>query len=121
MSDDPKKPDSPFKLNRSRIDLLLLGALLVTYILSAMLGGRGERRQFALAQPVHVAQPDGLGHQRLARPHYDPAGTMLELDHVERLAGGDAETLPLPDRVVDDALVLPQHSAVEMDDFALLQ
>lgn len=42
MSDDPKKPDSPFKLNRSRIVLLLLGALLLTYIISAMMGGLGN-------------------------------------------------------------------------------
>ncbi len=45
MSDDPKKPDSPFKLNRSRIVLLLLGALLLTYIVSAMLGGLGNYQQ----------------------------------------------------------------------------
>ncbi|MDF2983937.1 MAG: hypothetical protein K0Q69_3709 [Devosia sp.] len=42
MSEDPKKPDSPFRLNRSRILLLLLGALLLTYIISAMLGGLGN-------------------------------------------------------------------------------
>ena len=45
MSEDPKKPDSPFKLNRSRIVLLLLGALLLTYIVSAMLGGLGNYQQ----------------------------------------------------------------------------
>ncbi|OEO29605.1 hypothetical protein VW23_024810 [Devosia insulae DS-56] len=42
MSEDPKKPDSPFRLNRSRILLLLFGALLLTYIISAMLGGLGN-------------------------------------------------------------------------------
>ena len=45
MSEDPKKPDSPFRLNRSRILLLLLGALLLTYIISAMLGGLGNYQQ----------------------------------------------------------------------------
>lgn len=45
MSDDPKKPDSPFRLNRQRIILLLLGALLLTYIISAMLGGLGNYQQ----------------------------------------------------------------------------
>ncbi|MBN9364556.1 MULTISPECIES: hypothetical protein [unclassified Devosia] len=45
MSDDPKKPDSPFRLNRQRIVLLLLGALLLTYIISAMLGGLGNYQQ----------------------------------------------------------------------------
>jgi hypothetical protein len=45
MSDDPKKPDSPFRLTGSRIVLLLLGALLLTYIVSAMLGGLGNYQQ----------------------------------------------------------------------------
>jgi hypothetical protein len=45
MSEDPKKPDSPFRLNRQRIVLLLLGALLLTYIVSAMLGGLGNYQQ----------------------------------------------------------------------------
>lgn len=45
MSDDQKKPDSPFRLTGSRIVLLLLGALLLTYIVSAMLGGLGNYQQ----------------------------------------------------------------------------
>ncbi len=42
MSEDPKQPDSPFRLTRARIVLLLLGALLLTYIISASLGGLGN-------------------------------------------------------------------------------
>lgn len=45
MSDDPKKPDSPFRLTRSRILLLVLGALLAIYIISAMMGGLGNYQQ----------------------------------------------------------------------------
>jgi len=45
MSEDPKKPDSPFRLNSARIVLLLLGALLLTYVISAMLGGLGNYQQ----------------------------------------------------------------------------
>lgn len=45
MTDDPKKPQGPWQLNRSRILLLLLGALLLTYIISAMLGGLGNYQQ----------------------------------------------------------------------------
>ncbi|WP_439601088.1 hypothetical protein [Devosia sp.] len=54
MSDDPKKPDSPFRLNRQRIVLLLLGALLLTYVISAMLGGLGNYQQLkeSAAQPA---------------------------------------------------------------------
>ena len=45
MSDSPQPPQSPFKLNRSRIVLLLLGGLLVTIILSTLLGGLGNYQQ----------------------------------------------------------------------------
>jgi hypothetical protein len=56
MSEDPKKPDSPFRLNRSRILLLLLGALLLTYIISAMLGGLGNYQMLkeSATQPAIV-------------------------------------------------------------------
>lgn len=37
-TEPPKPPDSPFKLNRSRIVLLILGALLLTYIIAAFSG-----------------------------------------------------------------------------------
>lgn len=35
---DPTKP-SPFKLNGARITLLIFGALILVYVVSAMLGG----------------------------------------------------------------------------------
>ena len=64
--------------------------------------------------------PDHAGRQRLARAD-DHAGRLgLEADDIERLAGGEAEALPLADRVVDDALVAAEHAAVEMDDLAAL-
>ncbi len=40
--DDPNKPQSPWQLTRSRLVLLILGALLLVYILSALLGGPGN-------------------------------------------------------------------------------
>ena len=56
MSDDPKKPDSPFKLTRSRIVLLLLGALLLTYIISAMMGGLGNYQKLKESAPKPAAE-----------------------------------------------------------------
>lgn len=56
MSDDPKKPDSPFRLNRQRVVLLLLGALLLTYIVSAMLGGLGNYQQLKEAAQAPAAE-----------------------------------------------------------------
>lgn len=45
MSEEPKKPDSPFRLNRTRIMLLVLGAILLVYIVSAMMGGLDNYQQ----------------------------------------------------------------------------
>ncbi|WP_417308384.1 hypothetical protein [Devosia sp.] len=45
MSEDPKKPDSPFKLNSGRIVMLVLGVLLVLYTLSALFGGLNNYQQ----------------------------------------------------------------------------
>jgi hypothetical protein len=59
MPDDPKKPDSPFKLNRSRIVLLLLGALLLTYIISAMLGGLGNYQKLKESTTPPAAETTG--------------------------------------------------------------
>ncbi|MDB5540147.1 MAG: hypothetical protein JWQ89_1874 [Devosia sp.] len=57
MSEDPQKPESPFRLNRSRILLLVLGALLLVYIISAMLGGVGnfQRLKEAATSPTITA------------------------------------------------------------------
>ena len=42
MTNDPNKPMSPWKLNPSRIVLLILGALLLVYLISALMGGLGN-------------------------------------------------------------------------------
>ena len=42
------------------------------------------------------------------------------MDDVERLAGGDADATALADREPHDAVVTPEHAAVEMDDLARL-
>ena len=38
MTDDPNKPLSPWKLNSSRVVLLVLGALLLVYVIAAFSG-----------------------------------------------------------------------------------
>lgn len=57
MSEDPKKPDSPFKLNSGRIVMLVLGALLVLYTLSALFGGLENYQQLREAA-TDVQQKD---------------------------------------------------------------
>lgn len=42
---DPQKPNSPWRLNSGRVVLLILGALLLTYTVSALLGGLGNYQQ----------------------------------------------------------------------------
>lgn len=61
MSEDPKKPDSPFRLTGARIVLLLLGALLLTYIVSAMLGGLGNYQQLKEAAQSPATETTAAG------------------------------------------------------------
>ena len=42
----------------------------------------------------------------------------VEMDDIERLAGGDADAAALADRVVQDAVMAAEHAAVDMDDVA---
>ena len=60
MTDDPKKPQSPWALNSSRIVLLILGALLAVYIASTLLGGLGNYQQLrdAALDAKATAQPE---------------------------------------------------------------
>ena len=79
---------------------------------------RADRRERAVAEPVHVREPDAAGRQRLARADDHLRRVGVEPDDVERLADRDAEAAALADGVVDDALVAAEHAAVEMDDLA---
>ena len=45
MSEDPKIPQSPWKLNSSRVVLLILGVLILVYLVSGLLGGLGNYQQ----------------------------------------------------------------------------
>ena len=42
----------------------------------------------------------------------------VEMDDIERLAGGDADAAALADRVAQDAVMTAKHAAVDMDDLA---
>ena len=58
MSDD--KPISPWKLTPGRIVILILGALLIAYTVSALMGGLGNYqtlREAATTPPVPAEQP----------------------------------------------------------------
>src|SRR5262249_20104011 len=55
-------------------------------------GGR-DVGEIAVADPVDVAQTDGGGGERLARPDHDLAAGGVEADDEERLAGRHAEAL----------------------------
>ena len=56
MTDDPNQPQSPWKLNSGRIVLLILGALILTYFASALLGGLGNYQQLKKAAQDAKAQ-----------------------------------------------------------------
>src|SRR5262245_19538879 len=70
-----------------------------------VLASRRRLLQGLVAKPVHFAQPETPRPQRLARTDYHFARGGVELQHVERLARGDPDALPLADRVIDDAAV----------------
>ncbi len=56
MSDEPKKPPSPFSLNPGRIVLLILGVLLLLYFASALFGGLGNYQQLKEASQAAKAE-----------------------------------------------------------------
>ncbi len=45
MTDDPNKPQSPWKLNSGRVVLLVMGVLLLAIVASTLLGGLGNYQQ----------------------------------------------------------------------------
>src|SRR5262249_46279845 len=72
----------------------------------------------AVADPVDVAQHDAVHLQRLTRADHDAPARPLEPQDIERRPGCDAEAAALPDGEIGDAVVLPDHAAVEIDDLA---
>ena len=72
----------------------------------------------AVADPVDVTKPDAIHPQRLARPYHDAAAGRIELDDIERRAGGDAEPLALADREMNYALMPADGAAFEVNDVA---
>src|SRR6185312_13868933 len=68
--------------------------------------------------PVEIAQQDSPGVQRIARPDDHAPSLAFEPNHIERLAGCNAEAFALPDREIDDTAVMAEHIAAQIDDFA---
>jgi hypothetical protein len=56
-TEPPKPPESPFKLNRSRIILLVLGALLLTYVIAAFSGSLSNYQLVKEGAQDQKAQP----------------------------------------------------------------
>src|SRR5262249_55822062 len=83
--------------------------------LETLADGAVER---AVADPVDVAQANSIHPQRLARTDPDAARRGVELHHIERMAGGDAEPLALADREMRNALMAAEHAAIEIRDVA---
>ena len=77
--------------------------------------------QGVMAQPIEPAHLDVPLQQRLARADDHAAGRRIDPHHIKRLAFGNAKAAALADGVVNDALVVAQHAAIEMHDVARLQ
>jgi hypothetical protein len=58
MTDDPNKPQGPWKLNSGRVVLLIMGTLLLAIIASTLLGGLGNYQQLKEgAKPAAASGP----------------------------------------------------------------
>ncbi|HWA18621.1 MAG TPA: hypothetical protein VG757_06460 [Devosia sp.] len=55
----PETPPNPFKLNQTRILILVLGALAVTFILGAITGGVGNYQQLREARDAALSSSEG--------------------------------------------------------------
>lgn len=71
--------------------------------------------------PVHIRRRRVPAEQRLRRPEDDRVVRRTNFTHVGPLVLPEAEAPVLPDRVVDDALVLPEDVAVRVDKVARLR
>src|SRR5947209_5975877 len=71
-------------------------------------------------QPVHLAQLNPAGAQRLARADHDAALRGVEAHDVERMSGGNSEPAPLADGEMDDAGMGAEHAAGFVHDVARL-
>src|SRR5580700_1985536 len=72
------------------------------------------------AEPIELAERNsGLG-QSSSRTDDDAPPFGLDLQHIERLVGGDPEPFALPDREMGDAIVPAEHPPAAVDDVAWL-
>lgn len=55
-TEPPKAPDSPWRLNQSRIVLLVLGAVLVLILISSLMGGMTDYQQLKEGAQQQKAQ-----------------------------------------------------------------
>src|SRR5437899_8105299 len=68
----------------------------------------------AVTDPVEIAQHDAIHPQSLARADHDAAAGGLQPHHIERPAGSDAQSPPLTDSEMNDALMPTDGAAVEI-------
>src|SRR5487761_136041 len=74
----------------------------------------------ARPEPVDAVEDHLPGGEAFARSDNDVPIGRIEPQHVERLAAGDAETLALADREMDDAVMPSEHASRLVDDIAWL-
>src|SRR5579863_4297480 len=72
------------------------------------------------SEPIHIAQGDAPLPKRRARTHDDAPRIRLEAQHIKGLRAGDADSLALSDREVNDAPMPTEHLARFVDDLPRL-
>src|SRR5665213_1607143 len=76
--------------------------------------------EFAVADPVDIAQRDAIHPQRLARTDHDALTGGIEPHHIKRRAGSNPQPAALADGEMHDALMGADDAAVAIDDVAVL-
>ena len=75
----------------------------------------GER---TVAEPIDPSQDQRLGTQAIARADHDLVVHGVEAHDVIGLGRGNAEATALADGVIDDAVVMAETAAIDVDDLA---
>src|SRR5579872_564439 len=72
----------------------------------------------SIAEPVDIAQANAAGPQGFAWADDNAARGGIETHDVERRTRGDAQSAPLTNSEMNDAVMVPEDAAVQIDDIA---
>src|SRR5262249_44601886 len=78
----------------------------------------GRLVDHAVAQPIDLTQTNAASPQGFARADHDPPRGRIETHHIKGRTCGNAQSAPLADGEMNDAVMVSEHAAVQVDDVA---